>query len=123
MDFRDDFDDLAGLRLNKAGITERIPVDCDDFYYVTHDPCVGIEGGVGDDVGGTEEQPPSTADDEEEGGVESGKGGSEESAAASIIQRGFSKNVVVGGNLMQNIGYAILLSTTLLAAVVGTVAM
>jgi hypothetical protein len=44
-DFRDDFDDIAGMEFNKAGITERITQDCDDFYRVIHDPCVGISDG------------------------------------------------------------------------------
>ena len=50
-DFRDDFDDIAGMEFNKAGITERITQDCDDFYRVVHDPCVGISDD-GDNSGG-----------------------------------------------------------------------
>jgi hypothetical protein len=43
-DFRVDFDAIAGLGSYNAGITERIARDCDLFYRVTHDPCVGIGG-------------------------------------------------------------------------------
>jgi len=50
-DFRDNFDDIAGMRFNKAGITERITQSCDSFYRVMHDPCVGIIGGSGDGSG------------------------------------------------------------------------
>jgi hypothetical protein len=36
----------------KAGITERITQDCDDFYRVIHDPCVGISDDGGSSDGG-----------------------------------------------------------------------
>ena len=48
--------------MQNAGITERITRDCDDFYRVIHDPCIGLDpdydvGGAvdnsGDDTGGT----------------------------------------------------------------------
>ena len=48
----------------KAGITERITQDCDDFYRVIHDPCVGIsdDGGSSDGGGdgGSVDAPTST---------------------------------------------------------------
>ena len=37
----------------KAGITERITQDCDDFYRVIHDPCVGISDDGGSSDGGS----------------------------------------------------------------------
>jgi len=50
--FRDNFDDIAGIQFNKAGITERITQSCDSFYRVIHDPCVGIIGGSEDGSNG-----------------------------------------------------------------------
>jgi hypothetical protein len=42
-DFRKVFDKIAGIELNKAGITERIAQKCSDFYPVIHDPCLGLD--------------------------------------------------------------------------------
>jgi hypothetical protein len=43
VDFRKDFDKIAGIEFPKAGITERIAHDCSDFYRVIHDPCLGLD--------------------------------------------------------------------------------
>ena len=41
--FRKDFDRIAGITFPHAGITERIPAKCTDFYRVIHDPCMGLD--------------------------------------------------------------------------------
>ena len=40
---RDEFDKIAGIEFRKAGITERIAHNCDEFYRVIHDPCLGFD--------------------------------------------------------------------------------
>jgi len=44
LDFRKDFDDIAGIEFKNAGITEAIAYSCDSFYRVIHDPCIGLDG-------------------------------------------------------------------------------
>jgi len=78
-DFRDDFDDIAGMEFIKAGITERITQDCDDFYRVIHDPCVGIsdDGGSSDGGGdgGSVDAPTSTTPEVSESAPAEGTSG------------------------------------------------
>eukprot|EP00536_Pseudo-nitzschia_multiseries_P009021 jgi/Psemu1/257765/estExt_Genewise1Plus.C_2440035 len=42
-DFRQDFDDIAGIEFPKAGITEAIAQPCSSFTRVIHDPCIGLD--------------------------------------------------------------------------------
>ena len=89
-DFRDDFDDIAGMEFIKAGITERITQDCDDFYRVIHDPCVGIsddgggssDGGGGD--GGSVDTPTSTTPEVSEPAPAEGTSGGNYNSGALI---------------------------------------
>lgn len=57
VDFRKDFDKIAGIEFPKAGITERIAHDCSDFYRVIHDPCLGLDDSAGDDSSTPAETP------------------------------------------------------------------
>jgi len=59
-DFRDDFDKLAGIEMQNAGITERIARKCSDFHRVIHDPCIGLVSG--DDTDTTSTSTGSTLD-------------------------------------------------------------
>jgi len=59
--FRTVFDQLLGMQFQLAGITERIPVPCSEFYPVVHDPCVGIKTTENEE----EEDPTSTATEDD----------------------------------------------------------
>lgn len=59
--FRTVFDQLLGMQFQLAGITERIPVPCSEFYPVVHDPCVGIKTTENEE----EEDPTPTATEDD----------------------------------------------------------
>jgi len=47
--YKEDFDRIAGIEFAKAGITERFAHDCNDFYRVIHDPCLGFDSSAAGD--------------------------------------------------------------------------
>jgi len=81
-DFRENFDDIAGIKFNKAGITERITQGCDSFYRVMHDPCVGIIGGSG---GGENVEAPSAPKVTEPAPANKGSSGNRTSGLLAMI--------------------------------------
>ena len=50
LEFKADFDRIAGIELPKAGITESIAYSCNDFYRIIHDPCLGFDTLSSDDL-------------------------------------------------------------------------